>query len=107
MELVLLLVAPLVLGGVWGTWRGLPTRFSFGVLLAAPLFSALVIVVIGGAAVAAGILIGGGNPDSWSAHVRARAKRDPLGEIFIWLTTAILYGSGVCLVGAVPALAGS
>jgi hypothetical protein len=107
MELVLLLVAPLVLGAVWGAWRGRRDRFSFEVLLAAPLFSALVIIVVFGAAVAVDILSGGGDPNSPNAHALARAKRDPVGAIGTWLATAVLYGSGTCLVGAVPALAGS
>jgi hypothetical protein len=94
MELILIVFVPLVIGGMWGFLQVLSRRFSFAVLLTAPLVSAALI----------GVLFATMNvldpPDS----VLAR----PWGErIVIHVTTGCLYGAGFGLFGAVPALAGS
>ncbi len=45
MEMILILCVPLMIGGMWGVWQARSHRFSFAVLLTAPLVSATLIGV--------------------------------------------------------------
>jgi len=93
MDWILLFWAPLVFGALWGAWQGHRDRFSFSVLLVAPIFSAVLIV---GAMMAVGILSGTlVNPNN------------PGPLVVTLLATTFLYGFGFFLLGAVPALLGS
>jgi hypothetical protein len=94
MEIILILGVPLVIGGMWGFWQARSRRFSFAVLLTAPLVSAALL----------GVMFAMMNmldpPDSVVAK--------PLGErITIHVATGCLYGAGFGLFGAVPALVAS
>ncbi len=93
MELILFLWAPLVIGTVWGAWRGHRDRFSFPVLFIAPLVSG---VLTCGVMVAVGIL-----------SDKARGNPDRPDRFAYWLATTYLLGPGICFFGAVPALVGS
>ena len=89
--LMALLAASFALGLLWGACLGRRDYFSIPILMAAPIFS--------------GVLIVGGLAVTWIAGERERVIHPPdwLGLI----TTIVVYG-GVCmLVGAVPALLGS
>ena len=93
MDWILRFWAPLVLGALWGAWQGRRDRFSFSVLLVAPIFSAVLLV---GAMMAVGILSGTlVNPNN------------PTPFVVTLLATTFLYGFGFFFWGAVPALLGS
>ena len=94
MEIILMLCVPLLIGGMWGIWQARRYRFSFAVLLTAPLVSAALI----------GFVFAMMNMLDPPDAVIAR----PLSErIMIYLATGCLYGAGFGLFGAVPALVGS
>jgi hypothetical protein len=98
MNWILFLWAPLALGALWGAWQGRRERFSFVVLLTAPIFSA---VLITGAMLAVAIVSG-------SLRVN---PNNPEPLVLQWLSGVLgiifLYGFGIFLFGAVPALVGS
>ena len=79
---------------MWGSWQARSHRFSFAVLLTAPLVSAALIAV----GIAMMVMIDPPGP--------VIAK--PLGEFIVTcLLTGCLYGAGFGFFGAVPALVGS
>jgi hypothetical protein len=93
---ILFLWAPLLLGVLWGAWQGRRDRFSFSVLLVAPIFSTVVIVAaILAVAILNRIVFGGPpiNPNNT--------------DLVILLAVPFVYGFGFFLFGAVPALVGS
>src|SRR5712692_10391580 len=94
MEWLLCLFAPLVLGGIWGFSLGSRDRFSIGLLVAAPVTSA---VLACGGIVTVGLLAGRApiNP------------HNPNPLIVQWLAFTCLYAPGIFLLGAVPAALGS
>ena len=89
--LTALLAAPFALGLLWGACLGRRDYFSFPVLMAAPIFS--------------GVLIVGGLAVAWTAGERERVINPPDWQALI--ATIVVYG-GLCMLGgAVPALLGS
>jgi hypothetical protein len=101
MSWVLFFWAPLVLGALWGAWQGRRDRFSFSVLLAAPIFSAGLLAGAIVAVMAADMLCrtpsGTPNPNN----------TDLLGLVAVLLAAIFGYGVGFFLFGAVPAVLGS
>ena len=96
MDWILFVWAPLVLGALWGAWQGRRDRFSFSVLLVAPIFSAVLFV---GAMMAVGILSG--------ALVNPNNPEPLVLKLLTLLVTTFAYGFGFFVLGAVPALLGS
>ena len=95
MALILLFTALLAgsfaLGLLWGACLGRRDYFSFPVLMAAPIFS--------------GVLIVGGLAVTWTAGERERVINPPdWGTVIV---TIVVYGGFCMLVGVVPALLGS
>ena len=88
--LTALLTAPFALGLLWGAGLGRRDYFSFPVLMAAPIFSGVLIVGVLAVAYTAGEV--GVNPNhTWQSL----------------MATIVVYGGACMLGGAVPAVLGS
>jgi hypothetical protein len=83
-----------------GCMQGRRDGFSFSVLLVAPIFSAVLIV---GAIMAMTVMSAAGILSGPPVN----PNHSLVLTVSMWLASAFLYGSGIFLYGAVPALLGS
>jgi hypothetical protein len=92
--IILIGCVPLLLGALWGAWKGQRGVFSLYILFLAPFVSA---ALIGTTIASLTVLFPPTNVDLGS-----------FGQwVSLWWFTALLHGGGIGIFGAVPALVGS